>query len=126
MVQSVIHSITDQFGLFTSEGTALLSKAEDLSFYLNLNLFEEYEIFRSDPVHYLPVSAAGYRPEQDKMLGKRFLAQMFRLRQLWKLEETAAQHSNLHVIAPLLCQPSLMFIFSKWKISPSILLWFCF
>lgn len=116
----------DQSGLFTSEGDALLSKTEDLFFYLILNLFEGYEIFRSDPVHCLPVSAAGYRSEHDKMLGKRFLAQMFRLRQLWKLEETAAQHSNLHVIAPLLCQPPLMFIFSKWMISPNVLPWCCF
>lgn len=120
MVQSVIHSTTDRFGLFTSERTALLSKT-DLSFYLTLNLFEGYEIFRSDPVHHLPISAAGYRPEHDKMLGKRFVAQMFRLRQLRKLEETAAQYSNLHVIAPLPCHPPLMFTFSKWMISPHVI-----
>lgn len=57
MVHSAVHSVTEQFGLFTSERTALRSKTRDFSFYLTLNLFEGYEIVRSDPVHYLCLSA---------------------------------------------------------------------
>lgn len=56
MMHSAVPSITDQFGLFRSERTALLSKTRDFSFYLTLNLFEGYEIVRSDPVRYLCLS----------------------------------------------------------------------
>lgn len=59
----------------------LISKTISLSFYLTLNLFEGYDVLRSDLVHCPCLS--GYRPEHDKMLGKRLLVQMFRLPQFW-------------------------------------------